>query len=223
MPELARAVQARNRGEFIHRASLGLRLTALFTIPAGVALFVLRQPVIGLLLQRGDFDAADTWVASRALAGLALGLVAFSMYLFTLRCFYAHHDTRTAFIINAGQCLLNIVFGVIFVRHWDLLGLGAAFALSYAIAGLWALHTLHYKVRGFPLREIFDSVARMVVAAALGGELAALIARAVGDNEGGAALLKLLASTVGGLVVYVGVLIVLKAPELTAARRIIRR
>ena len=41
-------------------------MTALLTIPAGVGIFVLRQPIIGALLQRGEFNADDADAAQRA-------------------------------------------------------------------------------------------------------------------------------------------------------------
>ena len=67
-------------------------MIAMLTVPAAV-LFVLRRPLIGLLLQHGEYTALDALVTSRALAGFALGLPAFSVYLFVLRGFYAHQDT----------------------------------------------------------------------------------------------------------------------------------
>ena len=113
---------------FVDQASLGLRMTALFTIPAGVGIFVLRQPIIGALLQRGDFTAEDADAAQRALAGLALGLGAFSIYLFVLRGFYAHKDAKTPFKINLVENLVNIVLAVVLVDRYGVLGLGLAFA-----------------------------------------------------------------------------------------------
>ena len=68
-PEMSRSVARRDRAGFVDQASLGLRMTALFTIPAGVGIFVLRQPIIGALLQRGEFSADDADAAQRALGG----------------------------------------------------------------------------------------------------------------------------------------------------------
>ena len=82
------------------RCRSALRLIALFTIPAGVGIFVLRRPIVGALLQHGEYGADDALATSRALGGFALGLVGFSVYLFVLRGFYAHHDTRTPFVVN---------------------------------------------------------------------------------------------------------------------------
>ena len=113
---------------------------------------MLRRPLIGLLLEHGEYTAIDALVTSRALAGFALGLPAFSVYLFALRGFYAHQDTRTPFVINAGQCVLNVVFAFVLYGRWGVLGLGAAFALSYVLAALWSLSVLATKVRGYPFR-----------------------------------------------------------------------
>lgn len=222
-PDMARAVSRKDRGSFNSQASLGVRLVALLTIPAGVALFVLRRPLIGLILQRGELSDAAALNASRALAGFALGLAGFSVYLFTLRGFYAHKDTRTAFIINAGQCLMNVVFAIVFSRWWGVLGLGAALAVSYLLAALWALQVLTYKVREFPLRATMQSVGRMAVAGALGGEAAWFVARHVGSNAGLGAAARLIAGSATGLVVYVAVLAAVGAPELDSVRRIIDR
>ena len=121
-PEMSRSVARRDRAGFVDQASLGLRMTALFTIPAGVGIFVLRQPIIGALLQRGEFSADDADAAQRALAGLALGLGAFSIYMFLLRGFYAHKDTKTPFKINVVENAINIVLAFVLVDRYGVLG-----------------------------------------------------------------------------------------------------
>ena len=106
-PELARSVARREKAAFITTMSLGVRMTALLTIPAGVGLFVLRRPLVGLALENGKFGAEGALNASRALAGFALGLGAFSIYLFVLRGFYAHKDTKTPFKVNVVENTMN--------------------------------------------------------------------------------------------------------------------
>jgi putative peptidoglycan lipid II flippase len=217
-PELARAMARRDTGAFTYQASLGVRLIALLTIPAGVLLFVLRRPLIALFLQRGNYTLDDVLNTSRALGGFALGLVGFSVYLFVLRGFYADQDTRTPFFINLGQCALNVVLALVLTDEWGVLGLSAAFALSYVIAALGALWVLHNRVAGFPLRETLISVARMVLAGTLAAEATWVVARVVGGDAGIEALVRLVVSGTVGLVVYVGVLLALRAPELESLR-----
>jgi len=218
-PEMARAVSEKNRARFIDAASLGIRMTALLTIPAGVGLFVLRRPIIGAALQYRNYSAEDALLASRTLAGLALGLGAFSIYFFVLRAFYAHQDTKTAFKVNLVENLINIVIGVALVGTYGVLGLGASFAVAYVIAALLALKILSYKVSGFSVRPILISLFRMIVAAALMGESVWFIVRDIGGNAGGGAFLRIVVGAVVGVVVYTALLGSMGAPELDALRR----
>jgi len=218
-PEMARAVARHDKTEFIRSASLGVRMTALLTIPAGVGLFVLRRPLIGAAFEYRNFDADDALQASRTLAGFALGLGAFSIYLFVLRAFYAHQDTKTAFKVNLVENLINIAVGVALVGTYGVLGLGASFAIAYVVAALWALQILSYKVPGFSVAAIMSSLWKMIVAAALMGESVWFITRVIGDNSGGGAILRLIVGTVVGVVVYGGLLAAMGAPELDALKR----
>jgi putative peptidoglycan lipid II flippase len=222
-PEMSRSVARRDRNGFVEQTSLGLRMTALLTIPAGVGIFVLRQPIIGALLQRGEFGAADADAAQRALAGLALGLGAFSIYMFVLRGFYAHKDTRTPFVINVVENTLNIVLAVVLVDRYGVLGLGLAFALAYLISSVWAMQVLSYKVPGFSVRSILGSIAPMLLAALVMAEAVWLVTQQVGGNAGSAAAVRLIAGAIVGIVTYGGVLYVLRVPELDAVRRRLRR
>ncbi len=218
-PEMARAVARRDKPEFIERASLGLRMTALLTIPAGVGVFVLRQPIIGALLVRGSFTAENAYAAQRALAGLALGLGAFSIYLFVLRGFYAHKDTKTPFKINLVENAINIALAFVLVGRFGVLGLGVAYALAYVVASLWAMQVLSYKVPGFSVRPVLASIWRILVAAALMAEAVWLVTQPLGGNVGSGAWARLIVGAVVGTAVYAGVLFALGAPELDALRR----
>jgi putative peptidoglycan lipid II flippase len=222
-PEMASAVARRDRLAFIDRTSTGIRLIAMLTFPAAIGMFVLRRPIIGLGLQHGNFDASDALVTSRALAGFALGLAGFSIYLFVLRAFYSHGDARTPFVINVFENLINIVLAVVLVRRWGVMGLGAAFASAYVISSIWALLVVRDKVRGFDLRPIALACGRMGLAAVVGGEAMWVVARQVGGNTGLPALTRLLASGVVGIVVYVALLALLGVHELTQLRDRLRR
>ena len=218
-PELARAVDRRDRRGFVTQVSLGARLVALLTLPAGALIFVLRRPVIGAVAQYGEYTAADVANASRALGGFALGLAGFSVYLFVLRGFYAHQDTRTPFMINLVQTGLNIVLAVALVGRYGILGLAIALAVSYVLCAVLALNVMSYKVPGFSMGEVLVSVARMALAAAIAAEVAFLLSRLVGARAGPAAFLRLTVGGTVGIAVYIGVLGLLRVPELDALRR----
>jgi putative peptidoglycan lipid II flippase len=222
-PDLARFVQRRDKAAFIARASLGVRLVALLTMPAGFGYLVLRQPLIGALLQHGEFGSDAAERTADTLAGFALGLAGFSVYLFVLRGFYAHQDTRTPFVINVGENLLNIMLAVVLSAWYGVLGLGLAFALAYLVSAAWALQVMAYKVPGFALRPLYGSFGRSVLAAVLMAEAVWLTTRVVGSDAGAGAWVRVVVGVVVGVVVYVSVLALQQDADVRRVRELVRR
>ncbi len=111
------------------------------------------------------------------------------------------------------------MLAIVLVDRYGVLGLGLAFALAYMISSLWAMQILSYKVPGFTVRPLLGSLGRMLLAAALMAEAVWLVIRQVGGNAGLDAVVRLAAGTIVGSVVYVGVLMLLQAPELDWVRR----
>ncbi|MEI7547394.1 MAG: lipid II flippase MurJ, partial [Actinomycetota bacterium] len=218
LPEMTSAIKRKDRDGLIRQSALGIRLVALVTMPAGFGLFVLRRPIIGAAFQHGHVTAADALQTSRALAGFALGLVGFSVYLFVLRVFYAHHDARTPFVINVGENLINIALAFLLVDRYGLLGLGLAFGVAYLVSALWSIQVLSYKVPGFPLGDTLGALYRMALASAIMAEVVWVVARRVGGNAGTPAVTRLVAGALAGALVYIGMLLLLKAPELDYLR-----
>lgn len=218
LPEMTRAIADRDRPRLIERTTLGIRLVALFTIPAGFGLFVLRRPIVGLALQHGQFTADDALLASRALAGFALGLGAFSIYLFVLRVFYAHQDARTPFIINVVENLLNVVLAWVLYDRFGVVGIAASFAIAYALSSVWSLQVLAYKVPGFDLRLLLGGLFRIVLASAVMGEVMWAVGRLVGGNDGVAATVRVAVAGIVGIGVYLGLLLLLGAREIAELR-----
>jgi putative peptidoglycan lipid II flippase len=149
--------------------------------------------------------------------------VGFSVYLFTLRGFYAHQDTRTPFVLNVGENLLNIVFAIVLVGRWGVLGLGLAYSFAYLLSSVWALSTLAYKVRGLRLREVVGGMWKMLLAAVLMAEAVWFVTHRVDSDVGWDGLIQVVVGGVVGLIVYVAVLLALRADELAWLQRRLTR
>ena len=165
VPDLARAAANLDIAKFHEKFISGIRLTALVTIPAALGMFVLARPLVAMLLQHGNFDSSATQNTARALSGLAVGLAGFSIYLFVLRGFYANNDTRTPFWINLFENFLNIVFAILLVDRFDVLGLGLAFSLAYLISAFIALWMMQRKSLGFSASELLLSLIPVLISA----------------------------------------------------------
>lgn len=115
-----------------------LRGVILLALPASVGLMVLRQPIISLLYQRGEFDERSVQIVAWALLWYATGMLGHSIMEILTRAFYAQHDTKTPVIIGTVAMLLNIVFSVTFAKLFESAGWmphgGLALANSLATA-----------------------------------------------------------------------------------------
>jgi putative peptidoglycan lipid II flippase len=222
-PDLARARVQRDRPMFLGRMSLGLRSLALVTMPAAALLVALARPVVGVVLEHGFFEASQADVTSGALAAFAVGLFALAAYLFILRGFFAHNDTRTPFVLNVFENGLNIVFGLLLVGPLGVPGLAWSFTIGYAAASLLAFYVLTVKVRGVDVMELAISLGRIALAAIVAGEVAWLVSQAVGSDSGTGALARVAAGTLAGGVTYVALLSFLHVPEVGQLVRRLRR
>ncbi|NBO53874.1 MAG: murein biosynthesis integral membrane protein MurJ [Actinobacteria bacterium] len=213
VPELARRLARGDTPGFIQRMNLGLRLTTMLTIPASLILLVLGRPTIGFLLEHGNFTADAVYNTSRALTGFAIGLVSFSLYLFTLRGFYANEDTRTPFFINLIENILNIVLAFFLVDRYGVLGLGLAFAIAYIIASVIALLWLQAKIREFSAVRVLVGFVPMLLAGAGSGVIMWLVSLMSDANGGFAALGRVVAAAFLGSLTYIVLLVFLRVPE----------
>jgi len=122
------------------RSSLAssLRGIILLALPASVGLILLREPIISLLYQRGEFDSNSVQLVSWALLWYAAGLVGHSIMEVLTRAFYAQQDTKTPVIIGVIAMGLNVLFSILFSKWFELIGWlplgGLAFANSLATA-----------------------------------------------------------------------------------------
>lgn len=215
-PDLARAAATDDRETFVGRMSLGVRLIALLTLPFTVLFFVTARPMVGALLQHGNFTTEAAHNTARALMGFSVGLVGFSIYLFVLRGFYAHEDTRTPFWVNCFENALNIVLAVMLVGRHGVLGLGLAFGIAYLVSAVVALVLVERRHPEFASLALLRSLAPMVVATLAAALAAWAVGRAIGSTSGIAALVRTASSFAAGGVAYVAVLRFLRVPETAA-------
>ncbi len=122
------------------RASLAaaLRGVIFLALPASVGLILLREPLVSLLYQRGEFDERSVQLVAWSLLWYAAGLVGHSIMEVLTRAFYAQQDTKTPVIIGSIAMGLNVIFSVGFSKLFEQIGWmphgGLALANSFATA-----------------------------------------------------------------------------------------
>ena len=98
------------------------------------------------LLERGAFSSADATVVADTVAGFSLGLVPFSIYLFSLRAFYSLQDTRTPFVLNCFENAFNIALAFPLYYAFGVPGLAVAFAGAYSGAAVLTIIVLRRRL-----------------------------------------------------------------------------
>jgi len=113
--------------------SFSLRLILFVTLPATVALVLLRVPIISVLFQRGAFDLPATLATADALLYYTLGLWAFSLIRVVVSAFYSLQDTKTPVKVAFVAFLVNVAVSVALMFPMKHSGLALATSVSSAV------------------------------------------------------------------------------------------
>jgi putative peptidoglycan lipid II flippase len=220
-PELARHASAADTEGLRREFTVGLRYLLLVVVPSAVGLAVLAQPAVSMLVH-GAFGADDAPLTADVLQLLAVALVPFSVYLYTLRGFYAQQDTRTPFFVNLAENGVNIVLALALYPALGVRGLALAYAGAYLLAAGLALVLLQRRV-GPVVAPVVPLAVRAGLAAVALAVVAAPIAGAIGrSSPAEAAIASVVAGAAGGLT-YLAVLAALRTEELSSLGRVVLR
>jgi putative peptidoglycan lipid II flippase len=215
-PELATAATRNDLGALRAQLSSGVRLISLVIVPAAALYIGLGRPIIVTLLQRGAFNASDASMVADTLTAFAVGLLPFSIYLFSLRVFYARHDTYTPFWINCIENGVNIALAFPLYAWLGVPGLALSFALAYFVAAGVSLGVLHRRLHGIDGARITSTIVRTVFAGLAVGAVSWAVANLIGWSTTAEAVASVLAGTVAGALVYLALLAALRVDELTS-------
>ena len=178
LPLLAAHIAAGRRLQAHRSQNRAIEISLALALPAAVALAVLAAPILGVLFQRGAFDAAATAQSARALMAYATGLVAFVLVKALTPGFFARGDTRTPVLVGVGVVALNLALNLFFL-WWGALGAaGIALATSMAAwVNVAVLAWLLLRARHFRLdRRLRRTAPRLLGAALAMGALLGLLA-----------------------------------------------
>ena len=220
-PELAETVARRKFAGFRHNFAMGLRLMTLVILPAALGLIVLAKPVVSVLLERGALTSAQADATAACVALFAIGLLPFSLYLYALRAFYAFHDTRTPFVLNCWENLVNVVVAVALYPWFGVEGLAFSFSVAYTVAAVMTLRSLARRTDGLGLdRRNRQVLARTTVAALVMTAAVWLAVKALPGRP--PALVEAMVGVLVGVVVYTAALSRMRVREVAEILRRLR-
>ena len=124
--------------EFNHHLMEGFERMLFFVLPATLGLIFMREDIIRLLFQRGEFGLYDTMMTSGILMGYCAGLPFYSLYSLLVKAEYSLGHTKITFWASAVSVSINIILDITLAPIYG--PLGVALATSFAgIAGFVVL------------------------------------------------------------------------------------
>ncbi len=165
-PELSERFARGDADGYRDTLSFGLRTTAFVVVPASVGMAALSEPIVGLLLERGSFDARDTGSVSNLLALYAAGLLPYAAYAVLVRAFYSRQNTIAPAFLNVGLFLLYAGLAYGLSGTLGLPGVALAFSLAYAALALLCLRATRGELKRLDGRRLLRSLLKILAAGA---------------------------------------------------------
>jgi putative peptidoglycan lipid II flippase len=116
LPMMSHQAAAKDYESLKKTLSFSVRIVAFITIPAALGLMILREPIIRVLFQHGQFVAESTRLTARALLYYAIGLPALATVKLVVPAFYSTRDTKTPVIVATISLVLNIALNILFLQ-----------------------------------------------------------------------------------------------------------
>jgi putative peptidoglycan lipid II flippase len=226
LPSFSDQISRGNFEEFKKTLAFSMRLILFITIPAMIALIVLREPIISVLFQRGQFDATSTILTAQALFFYAVGLWAFSVIRVIVSAFYSLQDTKTPMKAAIVALVVNVVFSLMLMFPLKHGGLALATSIASAVNVILLTVILTKKIGCFMDRDFYGAVLRMILASVVMGMAIILVDWIFPWKTGGSfqdRLSFLVMAMAVGAATFFSVCAALKIPELTAMIGILKR
>ena len=164
LPSLSEQVSRGYFEELKKTISFSLRLILFVSIPATIALIILREPIISVLFQRGSFQASSTVATAQALLFYAIGLWAFSVIRVIDAAFFALQDRKSPLKAGFIALIVNVGMGVILMGPLKHGGLALATSIATSVNVLILSVILWRKIGSFLDEEFYDSLKKVFVA-----------------------------------------------------------
>ena len=130
LPSLSKTIKQNKFEEIKITQNRSLEFCLLISLPSAAGLFILANPIISILFERGEFLSVDTFYTAKVLSIFALGLPAYILIKVLIICFFAREDTKTPLYISLITVIINIVLSLLLIDSMREMGIATATSIS---------------------------------------------------------------------------------------------
>ncbi len=239
-PFLARFWAEGEKDKFCDSFSSTFRQTLFLVLPISFALFLLRGPVVRIVLGTGKFGWIDTRLTAACLGLFSLGIFTYTLIPFFQRMFFAVKDTKTPFFNSVLALAINV--GLSWLLTWafsfsnffsnffarllsleDISNIGViGLPLSITITGFlqfgFLLFLLLRKVKNLPIWDVWESARKILIASLVMSGIMyicmTLMAQCINVLTAKGVLIQAIVTTIFGILSYLFMSFVLRIKEL---------
>ncbi|HWT11222.1 MAG TPA: murein biosynthesis integral membrane protein MurJ [Allosphingosinicella sp.] len=216
LPTLSRFIGSNNKEGADRLQSDAIEFAMLLTLPAAAALAVCAGPFVTAFFQGGRFNAADAAITANVMLALVAGLPAYVLIKVLTPAYFSRKDTKTPVYAAAAALILFVVFNILFVDRFGIVGLASATALGgwlntlllYAILVRRDHYRIDPKLGGRLLRQLVAAAAMVAGLLLLRSELQDYFAGSIAARVAAIGAL-----VIGGSVIYFGTALAIGAVD----------
>ncbi len=166
-PELSRRFSANDMNGAADIGASMLKTVSAIILPVMGLVMVLGEPIISLLLERGEFTAQNTLQVALCLCIYCIGMISLSFQEILNKFFYAMQNSVIPMLAAMGGITLNILSAFLLSKVFGFYGLAAATVLSGYAMALFLLLVARKKVSSLVTSSFWISIGKSTLSAAV--------------------------------------------------------
>jgi putative peptidoglycan lipid II flippase len=247
-PTLAQLFTSGKRSDFFSQIVEAVRHILFWSLPAIVLFVVLRAQIVRVILGAGVFDWTETRLVAAALALFVISLAAQGLVLLFVRGYYAMGDTKTPLVVNVLTALCVVLFALLLASLFErmpafqsivetllrvegipgteilMLPLGYTLALLLCAIAFWTLFQRDFsRFWSAVSQSVWQSAVSALVMGIAAHQLLDVFDDAFDINTFWGIFLQGLLAGLGGIIVGIILLLLMKNHELSEISRALRR
>lgn len=206
--------------------SLALRVVSVFSFLATALIIVLAIPAVRLISPGSSWQEVDSIAA--VLVAMSLGLVGVGSFTAIQRVYYAMEMAKQLFFVQIPFVVLQSVLvlsTLLFSHDKIVVGVGLSMAVANTLTPIAALARIRGKLEGFDTKRLLATYAKLVLITAITGLAGWGLNHRFGSGEVSilGAITRILIITPVMVIIFLGLMKVMKLSEIAPLARILTR
>lgn len=140
-----------------------IRISIFIMLPIVFGTIILRNQIVSLLFEGGNFNERDVSYTATVLAAYAPTILFFSMKDLLNKAFYSIHDTRVPMLTDILSVVINVTLNILLSRIFGISGLAAATSLASVVTTVVLFLCIKRKIHKFNYKKVLVASLKSLV------------------------------------------------------------